>query len=144
MPYNKSVNTVERWKSQLDKLLTGKSVEFMTMSPDKVTYRFREAIHAARHNGIEPYASLQYTFHAAPGKVIARPKEDLVVESRGEHTQIENAYSHYDVIIATQQATTPVMIFPNFSGDVAPVRRWAEARGWSVDDDPVLTLTSDG
>lgn len=143
MGYNLSRAAFERLQPQLDKLLPGYSVEFTTLSPATLAYRLREAIKSAQAYKIEPYASLDFSFHTRKGKVIARPKSELVLETRKEHSQITGARSHFEVIGAMKDATTPVVVFPDFNGELQPIVRWAQAKGYTVDIDPVLMLTKE-
>lgn len=141
MPYNTSAKVVDKWKDALDSLLPGQQIEFTTSNPGKLAYHLREAIVAARHNKIEPYASLEFTFRAESARVVCIPKESLAVPvARKSHATITNVETHYEVITATKENPAPVLAFPNFIGDINPVKKWATAKGYEVVEEPVLTL----
>jgi len=143
MAYNDNPAVVERWRDELDRL-DGREVIFHTNDARTLAYRLREAIHAARVNDIQPYASLTYSFSVpAPGKLVAVPKQDVVVH----HTSADIGGKHlegvteFDVISELlRERSVKRAIFPDFQGNIDRVRTWADKKGYTITDEAPLTL----
>lgn len=139
MPYNISPKAVERWKHELDNLLSGQPFTWTTDAPHKLAYRLREAIAAAKACKIEPYASIDYQFTQTSTMVIATPRESLVQGAKQPDAVFDGAVTEYDVISAATTAKNDALVFPNFLGEITAIQRWAEAKGFTITEDP-LTL----
>jgi len=141
-PYNLSVKVIEKNQPELDMLLPGEPVAFQSPAPQKLAYALREAIASARHNKVEPYASLDFQFTQTHDQVLATPKSSLVTASstiiESSHPEVKN---EFDVIGAATKKPTEVMVFPNFEGETGSVEAWAHAKGYDVTHEP-LTLTA--
>lgn len=138
-PYNLSIKRVEVWKAELQKLLSGEPVAWETPSPHKLAYALREALAAARHHGIEPYASIDYVFTQTANSVKATPKDNSALEFTPTTTEatFPEAMNEFDIIAIAGKAKEKVMIFPNFSGELMSVKSWADAKGYALEEDPL-------
>ena len=139
MPYNLSENAVTRWKEQLD-MLDGTVREFRSNSPHKLAYRLREAIAAARHNHVEPYDKIDYAFTVRNDIVVARPREQVVVEALRVTIRAEAAVSEYDVVRHASKSREDVLEYPNFDGDLKSVKLWCSTNEFEVTEEPYLIL----
>lgn len=137
-PYNLSPKAVERWKTELDKLLTGESVTFDSNDPHKLAYRLREAIASAKAHKVAPYDKIDYVFKLSLGLVIAEPRAQLVNHVRLSEQTYVDARNEFDVISVAGKATASILIFPNFSGETGSVHQWARAKGYTVEEDPLI------
>lgn len=141
MTYNLSPSAVERWRDELDLLTSGQPVRFPSENPHMLAYSLREAIAAAREHKIEPYASLQYTFRKRDGVVIAEPRRSLLVERpviAGKEVTLEGSteFSVVQQMLKNKQAN--IATFPHFTGDTTPIKRWADANGYTLSYPPLV------
>lgn len=141
MTYNLSPSAVERWRDELDLLTSGQPVRFPSENPHMLAYSLREAIAAARHHKIEPYASLGYTFRKREGVVIAEPRRSLVREKpilANSEVTLDGSteFSVVQQMLKNKQAN--VATFPHFTGDTTPIKRWADANGYILSYPPLV------
>lgn len=153
MTYNLSLAVVYRWRNELDKLTENRVVLWSVDKPNKLAYALREAIAAAKKHGVKPYSELEYWFKEKDGLLIAEPKkprvsiidvqvlkqQDLVsqdFEIKSEE-EIPEATTVFQVIEAVKHSKSHVIKFPEFGGDIDPLKSWAEAKGFIVTEDPV-------
>lgn len=146
MSYNKSPEVVARWRLVLDQLRVGQPIAVEGLSAETLRYRLHEAIRAARHNGIEPYAHYQFKFVVRDNVLVPLPKDqELIISLRStplsEKPEIHpECRTHFDVVFAAGASGARILKFPTFTGDVNKVRSWAVANNFTVDESP-LTLT---
>lgn len=141
MTYNESPKTVERNQEYLDKLLAGQQIVFTTDEPHKLGYRLREAIHAAKKHGIDPYNKLDFTFIVGNGKLTANPKEDLVTDIKAPPLVADAAINDFDVVATAGRAKANEIRFPNWNRKgLEAIEKWAERKNFSVKTDPILVL----
>lgn len=140
MTYNLSPKSVERMQRVLDELLPGKERRLSTDEPHKLSYRIREALAAAKKNGISPYDRIDFTFTIGHGFVQATPNLPLVKKIESPAQIEDTAKTEFDVVAIADRSAANEIQFPAFSGKVSAVKQWARKAGWSVTTDP-LTLT---
>lgn len=138
MTYNTSIKALQRWKDELDKLLPGEAVMWESREPQKLVYRLREAIEAARHNRIEPYASLDFQFTVSFNTVTATPKHSLAANPKPLETTHPEAKNEFDVISIAGKSKASVFIFPSFNGELESVKNWAAAKGFTMETEPLI------
>lgn len=150
MGYNLTQSTVERWAPILEKLVDIKEpIKIATNDPEKLAYRLREAVRAAKAIGYKPYESLEITFSTDVGYVIAEPKTELIAVVSGtvlaqhsDEATIQDAQTEFDVVNFMMKVSPQINVinFPNFSGNIEPVLRVAVVQGFTVETEPVLSL----
>lgn len=149
-PYRVTPEAVLERKAELDEILSLGSVAFKTNEPARLRYRLHEALHAAKHLSMEPYASLSVKISVQGDRVVVTPatRHEIVV-SRLEQPLVATASEQqsFDDTTMFQVVETVrnnphlfVLHFPSFSGDVTPVKNFAEARGYEVLTEPSLVL----
>jgi hypothetical protein len=155
MAYNLSRATIERMRPHLDAILVaaekGNKLRFDVKNPHIFAYQIREALAAARHHAIEPYASLRVSISNKRDHVTAKTNpasfRGATPEARVTHITappIEHAgaTSEFDVIAVLMKAPPGRHSFPSFRGDLTSVSAWAEARGAVLENENPLILTT--
>ena len=142
MTYNKSPTCVDRWRAVLDDMVENEVVRIDTKHPDKLSYRLREALYAARHNNIEPYASLDRKVRIEGHQVIVEPRESLVesVHTSGGLKRFESVANEFAVIETVTRLKLTAGVFPDFTGDISAIEAWAEAKNYEITNTDPLTL----
>lgn len=152
MPYRITEAPVRERQKELDALLEGKPMRFRTSKPDQLRYRIHEALSAAKLLNIEPYNKLTVTLSVRPPYVYATPKVlaeldvtieevDSLLDVAGARVVYPDDISAFAVVgRARSEVSQTELHFPNFSGDISPVMKWAEASGYEVITEPVLIL----
>ena len=145
MSYNLKESTVTRWAPTLDLLVeSSKTIHMRSPKPKALAYHLREALAAARHLEIEPYASLRYRFEVLHNHIIARHPDALPKELITDIEHLDGMYlkavSDYDVVAMVGTDPQKLMVFPTFKGDLEVIKIWAENTGLTVTDTDPLTL----
>lgn len=157
MAYSRTTRSIARVQPQLNAMIEAKtSIEWPSDEPQKLAFKLREAIAAAKTLAMKdqetfgPYAALaaRYTIRCKAGKVVAEPRElfgVLAVEAMRSKMQIETAVSLLEVLGAAIQHRADEMVFPNAENwneeDLIRLHKWTVQNSYFMIVGDGITLT---
>jgi hypothetical protein len=156
MAYNRTHKSILRVKSYLDAMVSARSsLEWAADEPQKLAFKLREAIAAARaftikDNTYAPYASLaaRFMIKCLPGKVIALPRETFGVqalEALRSRMTVNGVSSLLEVMGAAIEHNAEELYFPSAENwpdaDILKLYNWATQKSYFIIVGEGITLT---